>query len=64
MPSPRLEDRIRELCAKAVASDDADADFPTVVAELRAAMHEHIENLRKNALQRFARDHSHRTPAE
>ena len=56
MPSP-LEDRIRELCARAVASADVDADFPDLIADLRAAMHQHIENLRRNARQRFAIEH-------
>jgi hypothetical protein len=45
VPSRRLEDRIRELCAQAVASGDA--DFSEVLAQLRSAMHQHIEEMRK-----------------
>jgi hypothetical protein len=34
-----LEDRIRELCAKAVAAQDSDQLSP-ILSELRAALHE------------------------
>ena len=34
-----LEERIRELCAKAVATEDADQMSP-ILSELRAALHE------------------------
>lgn len=49
VPSNRLEDRIRELCAQAIASDET--DFQGVISELRSAMREHIEKVRKMALQ-------------
>ncbi len=45
----RLDDRIRELCAKAVASQDS-AELPRVLAELRVAMREHTERLRHSAV--------------
>jgi len=42
----RLEDRIRNLCAKAVASEDT-PEFQEVLEQLRAALHEHNMRLRK-----------------
>ena len=39
MPSVSLEDRIRELCAKAVETKDSDELSP-ILSELRAALHE------------------------
>lgn len=45
MPLRRLEDRIRELCAQAIAAGDS-ADLDTIVAQLRAALHEHTRRLR------------------
>jgi len=41
-----LEDRIRNLCAKAVASEDA-PELHEVLEQLRAALHEHSMRLRK-----------------
>jgi len=41
-----LEDRIRDLCAKAVACSDY-PELTKVVEELRAALHEHAERLRQ-----------------
>ena len=43
----RLEDRIRELCAKTVVARDH--EFEPVIAELKSALHEHTEHLRKLA---------------
>jgi len=43
----RLEDRIRNLCAKAVASEDS-PELQEVFEQLRAALHEHNERLRKS----------------
>ena len=37
--SDALEERIRELCAKAVAAQDSDQMNP-ILSELRAALHE------------------------
>ena len=48
----RLEDRIRELCAKAVTSDDT--ELPSVMSELRSAMREHIERIRTLAVRQLA----------
>ena len=62
MPSRRLEERIRELCTKAITSEDT--ELPNVMSELRAAMREHVENLRRTALQRFDGNHGHRTLGE
>jgi hypothetical protein len=42
------DDRITELCAKAVATTDL-AEVDAVLAELRAALHAHIEELRNLA---------------
>jgi hypothetical protein len=42
---PSHDDRIRELCAKAAATTDP-AQVEIVLAELRAELHSHIEQLR------------------
>jgi len=52
VPYRRLEDRIRELCSKAVSSDDS--EFPSVMSELRSAMREHIEKIRTLAVRQLA----------
>lgn len=44
---PPLEDRIRRLCARAVCADDSEAEV--ILAELRAALHEHIRFTRQLA---------------
>ena len=43
----RLEDRIRELCALAVAAEDPELEM--VLAELQAALRQHTERLRRMA---------------
>jgi hypothetical protein len=40
-----LEMRIRQLCAQAVAAQDS-ADLQPIIAELRHALREHLEQLR------------------
>ncbi|MGA2391165.1 MAG: hypothetical protein ABSF97_19555 [Candidatus Sulfotelmatobacter sp.] len=45
----RLEDRIRELCAQAVASSIS-SGFNEVIHELQSALHEHTKRLRKRFL--------------
>jgi uncharacterized coiled-coil protein SlyX len=45
----RLDDRIRELCTKAVATPDS-AELNKVITDLRAAMQEHTKRLRKLAV--------------
>jgi hypothetical protein len=57
VPSRRLEDRIRELCAQAVVADDT--TLPSVISELRSVMHEHIEGLRRMAVQQLAGKRHH-----
>ena len=54
MPSPRLEDRIRELCSKAVLSDET--ELTIVMSELRSAMREHIERIRTLAVRQLAEE--------
>jgi len=40
-----MEERIRELCGKAIAVDDPE-ELESVLAELKLALHEHTERLR------------------
>lgn len=54
MPFHRLDDRIRELCSQVAASDDT--NFAGVLSELRSAMREHIQHLRKMAVQQLAEE--------
>jgi len=51
VPSRRLEDRIRELCSKALVADDA--ELGPIVRELRESLHEHADRLRKLAAQKL-----------
>jgi hypothetical protein len=44
--SRRLEDRIRELCTKAVATPES-AEFNDVIQQLREALREHAKRLRQ-----------------
>jgi hypothetical protein len=39
----RLEDRIRELCAKSITAREDDL---AIIAELKAALREHVERIR------------------
>lgn len=54
MTASRLEDRIRELCAKAVLVDDS--ELSTVMSELRSAIREHVEGIRILAIRQLARE--------
>jgi hypothetical protein len=45
----RLDDRIRELCARVVASEDAE-ELNSILPELRASLHWAIERLRIRAM--------------
>jgi hypothetical protein len=54
VPDLRLEDRIRDLCAKAVTSDES--ELSTVMSELRSVMHEHIERIRTLAIRQVVRE--------
>ena len=51
VPSRRLDDRIRELCARAVTADES--DFLGVVSDLRSALHEHVVGMRKMAVRQI-----------
>ncbi len=48
MRARRLEDRIRELCKKIIATED-EADLSTLLAALQIAIHELIVRLRLRA---------------
>jgi len=48
MPSRRLDDRIRELCAKVVAATEEEVE--PAISELQAALREHTSRLRKLAV--------------
>jgi hypothetical protein len=52
VPSRRLEDRIRELCAKAVAEDEP-ADFSEIMQKLRESLREHANRLRELAARKL-----------
>ena len=52
VPSRRLEDRIRELCAKALAAPDS-ADSNEVMQQLREALREHANRLRQLAARKL-----------
>jgi NAD(P)H-hydrate repair Nnr-like enzyme with NAD(P)H-hydrate dehydratase domain len=47
-PFRRLEDRIGELCTKAVATTH-DSEFSSILEELREALRSHTERVRKLA---------------
>jgi predicted trehalose synthase len=47
MPSRRLEDRIRQLCAKAASAPASEVG--AVLEELKAALEEHTKRLRQMA---------------
>jgi len=47
----RLEDRIRELCAKALTAQEA--ELPAIVSALRSGLREHVERLRRLAVARL-----------
>ena len=51
MHSYPLEDRIRELCQKAIAAETE--DFNAVLAELQAALSAHTEGMRKMAREKL-----------
>jgi hypothetical protein len=46
--SRRLEDRIKELCARAVSTPES-PELNQVLKDLQAALHEHTQRLRKTA---------------
>ena len=52
VPSHRSEERIRDLCAKAVSSNEA--ELRSIMSELRSTMREHIEKIRTLAVRQLA----------
>jgi hypothetical protein len=48
--SRRLEDRIRDLCAKAVTTTEP-AELNAVLEQLTAALHDQVEGIRKRVSQ-------------
>ena len=53
MPSRRLEDRIRELCASVIVAREEDVG--PAIAELQSALHEPNDRLRKLAATKLTR---------
>lgn len=53
MHSRRLEDRIRELCARVVDADDE--DFEPLINNLKASLREHTGRLREFAATNLTR---------
>ena len=52
VPFPRLDERIRELCAKAVTVPEAELE--AILRELNSALREHTMQLRKLAATKLA----------
>jgi hypothetical protein len=52
VPSRRLEDRIRELCLRAVTADTSELE--EILAALKASLHEHSERLRHTMVMKLA----------
>ena len=48
----RLEDRIRELCARVVATDDSE-ELAVILADLQRALHEAVQRIRARAVETF-----------
>jgi hypothetical protein len=57
MPNRRLEDSIRELCAAVIAAKDRELE--PALSDLKLALHEHTERLRKLAAVKVARRSTH-----
>jgi len=62
MSTRRLEDRVRDLCAKVIEAKDSDID--QTIKELRQALAEHNRRLRKMAAQKLtgAQQEERRSP--
>jgi len=52
VPQRRLEDRIQDLAGKAVAAHDPE-ELADILRQLRAALHEHANRLRKLAAEKL-----------
>ena len=48
-----MEDKIRQLCARAVAAGDD--DLKEAISELQAALREHTQELRKTFIEQLGR---------
>jgi hypothetical protein len=59
MLSRRLEDRIRDLCTKVIAADENAVE--PVIADLKSALREHNDRLRKLAAAKLTRHEKPRT---
>jgi len=57
-----MEDKIRKLCARAVAAGDD--DFQQAISELQSALHEHVQELRKTLIEQLAGRRDRRVRAE
>jgi hypothetical protein len=55
----RLEDRIRELCTRAIDTAEH-AQFNEVIEEIREALHEHANRLRKLAATKIPEPERHK----
>jgi len=53
VPSRRLDDRIRELCSKALTAPDSELD--AILSSLQSALHDHNARLRKLAAKKLVR---------
>ena len=56
----RLEDQIRLLCEKAITSEPDSPETKAVLEELRLALHEHAERLRRRLQFPIPADRRHR----
>jgi hypothetical protein len=54
MPPGQLDDRIRNLCAKALGAQPAELD--EIFEHLKIALHEHTEHLKTIAASKIARN--------
>ena len=52
VPSRRLSDRIRELCAE--ATNAGDANFGEILSELQSALHEHAARAHEMGIRQIA----------